>query len=102
VQGKDSGRPFDEVHGNGWRLVLLDLAVDDIDAVARDSFESIGGRVVSLRDPDALFTTWFAEHDTAAALQRPDFYLYGTAATAEDASSLLVDLHHHIQKGTIP
>jgi hypothetical protein len=102
VQGMDAGRQFDEVHGNGWRLLLLGVAIADIDAVAVAWFESIGGRVVSLCDPDALFTAWFAEHNAAAALQRPDFYLYGTAATAEEASSLLIDLQHHLKRGTIP
>lgn len=101
VQGKEAGQLFDEVHGTGWRLVLLGLVAADIDAAARGWFESIGGRVVSLRDPDALFTEWFNDHGTAAALQRPDFYIYGTASTAECASSLLVDLRHQLQGGSI-
>jgi hypothetical protein len=45
-----------------------------------------------LDKPDPWFDRWFAEHDTAYVLQRLDFYLYGTAATADAAASLLDDL----------
>ena len=100
VQGKDGGRRFDEEHGNGWRLVVLGAEVDRIGADERAWFESIGGRVVALADPDPMFARWFTEHDTRCALQRPDFYLYGTAPTAETATSLLADLRNHLAQGT--
>ena len=102
VQGKDVGQWFDEVHGNGWRLLALGVDVAGIDPNARAWFEAIGGRVVGLENPDSLFTGWFAEHETALALQRPDFYLYGTATTAEEASSLLSDLRRHLESGIAP
>jgi flavoprotein hydroxylase len=92
VQGRDGGQLFDLVHGNGWRLVVLGGSVD---AIRRDElawFESIGGRVIQLADPDPLFVGWFAEHAASYALQRPDFYLYGTAKTEEQATALLDDL----------
>ena len=99
VQGKDCGRPFDDVHGHGWRLVVLGV---DVDAVGRDErgwFESIGGQVVALTDPDPVYRRWFADHDVAGALQRPDFYLYGSAPKAAAADSLLADLRSHLAQG---
>lgn len=102
VQGREGGRLFDEVHGNGWRLVTLRETDDAAMRSAAAWFESIGGRVVPLTQPDALFTGWFAEHDTSFALQRPDFYLYGTARTTEQASSLLGDLRQQLSGGTLP
>ena len=99
VQGLDGGRLFDEVHGNGWRLVTLAPS----NCIGDDEFawfESIGGRVVSLIDPDETFVRWFAEHDTTWALARPDFYLYGTAREAPEATALLADLRHHLVKGS--
>jgi 2-polyprenyl-6-methoxyphenol hydroxylase-like FAD-dependent oxidoreductase len=100
VQGKDGGRLFDEEHGNGWRLVVLGADVERIGSNERAWFESIGGRVVALSEPDPLFIRWFSEHDTTCALQRPDFYLYGTAPTAQVATTLLDDLRYHLAKGT--
>ena len=99
VQGADGGRPFDERHGNGWRLVVLGADADRVGRDERVWFESMGGCVVTLADPDPAFLRWFAEHDTTYALQRPDFYLYGTASTAEEATTLLVDLRAHLGKG---
>jgi hypothetical protein len=87
VQGMVGGRLFDEVHGNGWRLVTTGAPIG-----APDWFTAIGGTVVALTEPDPWFDRWFAEHDTAYALQRPDFYLYGTAPTADAATALLADL----------
>ncbi len=94
VQGTVDGRPFDDSQGVGWRLVTLDD--DEIKPSIRAWFESIGGRCVTLRRPDPVYTRWFAEHGSRWALQRPDFHLYGTADSAVGASALLVDLRHHL------
>ena len=102
VQGKDRGQPFDDVHGTGWRLVVLGADFAAIGGDERGWFESIGGRVVALDDPDPLYVRWFAEHDTTCALQRPDFYLYGTAPTAATATTLLADLRNHLARGSCP
>jgi 2-polyprenyl-6-methoxyphenol hydroxylase-like FAD-dependent oxidoreductase len=99
VQGKDGIRHLDEVTGNGWRLVVLGSDVECISGNERTWFESIGGRIVALADPDPLFISWFSEHDTSCALQRPDFYLYGTAPTAKMATALLADLRHDLARG---
>ena len=102
LQGRDRGRPFDDVHGSGWRLVVLGADVDAIGRDERSWFESIGGKVVALAEPEPVYVRWFAEHGAACALQRPDFYLYGTAPNAAAATSLLADLRSHLAKGTTP
>jgi flavoprotein hydroxylase len=102
VQGRVGGRLFDEVHGNGWRLVVLDASTDTIGRNELAWFETVGGRVVRLEDPDPLFIGWFAGHATSYALQRPDFYLYGTAPTGEEATRLLDDLRVHLSKRATP
>jgi hypothetical protein len=94
VQGKVGGRPFDDVHGNGWRLVGRSAEAPD----APEWFTAIGGRVVTITEPDPVFDRWFAEHDTTYVLQRPDFYLYGTARTAAEASALLDDLRRELNR----
>lgn len=92
VQGRVDGRLFDDAHGNGWRLVVH--AADPIDTP--DWFAALGGSIVVLDRPDPWFDHWFTEHDTVFALQRPDFYLYGTASTAAAAASLLDDLRRDL------
>ncbi len=59
-------------------------------------FESIGGDVVALAEPDATYRRWFADHDALWALQRPDFHLYGTASDTAGAEELLVHLRHQL------
>jgi hypothetical protein len=102
VQGRVGGRPFDDVHGTGWRLVVAGTDPEQIGGAQRAWFETIGGAVVALDELDPTFSRWFAAHDTTCALQRPDFYLYGTATTADLATSLLDDLRHHLAQGAAP
>jgi flavoprotein hydroxylase len=102
VQGKVGGTPFDDVHGVGWRLVAVDVDVQRIDPDIGAWFGSIGGRVVTVGDADdPTYTRWFSEHGATCALQRPDFYLYGTANTVGGASALLSDLRNHLAQGAL-
>ncbi len=101
VQGKDRGRPLDEAYGCGWRLVVHDADARRTGEDEHRWFETIGGRVVALTEPDSSFRRWFSEHDTSYALQRPDFYLYGTAQTSRDATKLLSDLRRHLEGSPI-
>ena len=101
IQGKDGGRPFDEAYGAGWRLVVCDADARRTGEEEHRWFEAIGGRVVMLAEPDSALRRWFSEHDTSYALQRPDFYLYGTAQTPDDATMLLSDLRRHLEGSPI-
>jgi FAD binding domain len=101
VQGTVNGRLFDDTEGAGWRLVTDGLDAGAIGSAAADPgalvwFESIGGRVVALSSPDPAYAHWFAGHHAVAALQRPDFHLYGTASTAAGAAALIADLRRHL------
>ena len=97
VQGTVGGRPFDDAEGAGWRLVTLDLDIAAVDGQAVAWFTSIGGRVVKLASPDPVYARWFADHQAAAALQRPDFHLYGSATTPDDTVALLADLRRQLE-----
>jgi 3-(3-hydroxy-phenyl)propionate hydroxylase len=77
---------------------VLGTDVEAIDGDARAWFESIGGRIVVPAQPDADLAQWFGKHDTTCALQRPDFYLYGTAPDAASATALLTDLRRHLSE----
>ncbi len=93
---------FDDVAGGGWCLVTEADAAPTLAPALAAWFASIGGRILSvgaegdLTDPDGTYAAWFASHDASAALQRPDFYLYGTAATMADAATLVQRLHRDL------
>jgi FAD binding domain len=95
-QGKVDQKLFDDVHGAGWRLIAIgDPYLDD--DLAR-WFDSIGGRVVTVAADDPVYGPWFAEQACTAALQRPDFHLYGTAADIAQTSALLSGLRDRISQ----
>ena len=96
AQGNVDGRPFDDVFGVGWRLITVENTDRARQPAGLDWFESLGGRLVVLDRPDAVFTRWFAERGASWALQRPDFRLYGTATSPEEASGLLEALRHQL------
>jgi 3-(3-hydroxy-phenyl)propionate hydroxylase len=89
-------RHMDEVLGSGWRLVLGPRA----DAATRDAAasQSVNGMVVrqlgtpDLTETDGVLSGWFAQHDCAAAIVRPDHCVYGVAKTAAELARQLHDL----------
>jgi 2-polyprenyl-6-methoxyphenol hydroxylase-like FAD-dependent oxidoreductase len=74
-------------------LYVLDSEVEsaidpDVDAYLR----GLGGTTVKTDDAldvTGAYRAWFAAHDCIAALVRPDFYVFGTAARGEDPSALV-------------
>ena len=104
VRSATSTARFDDVVGAGWRLVTDgDLALpDDVTGW----FASIGGAVVAVGtggpvdDVDATYRHWFDDHEVVAALQRPDFHVFGTATSVDDIAELLDDLRDQLCVGT--
>ncbi len=88
---------FDDLFGAGWRLVTLDPGLaTSLPADIAAWFTAIGGRVVAIgaeaEDVDGTYTAWFGEHGVDSALQRPDFYVFGTAADVAGAAELVGSL----------
>jgi 2-polyprenyl-6-methoxyphenol hydroxylase-like FAD-dependent oxidoreductase len=96
TDGADEPARCDDVVGVGWRLVTPDPAVAaTLPGDLAAWFSALGGRVVAVPpevDADGTYAAWFADHGVAAALQRPDFHLYGTASTPAAVPALLTDL----------
>jgi hypothetical protein len=88
---------FDDAVGAGWRLVTL---VDpELDADLARWFTSIGGAVVpvgsgpfAVADVEGAYASWFGERGLVAAMQRPDFALYGTATEGAEVASIVRSL----------
>ena len=89
---------FDEVAGRGT-VLLLDR--DAAAALGDGALEALGagGVIVAtvgrggaagrgLVDVDGVYDRWFEQHGACAVAVRPDFYVYGTAGTAEQAGVL--------------
>lgn len=87
------GRLMDLHFGTGWRLVVdATLA-----AVAVPLPTNVSGLVrINLgeglmQDADGVVAQWMQRHACHAALLRPDHYVYGTAANADELAALLTE-----------
>lgn len=97
-QATIDGRPFDDVHGAGWRLITDDPDIDALPSDVTDWLTSIGGVVVAVVGGTAPeLSRWFEDHGVHWALQRPDFHLFGTAGDASAAAALVRDLRGRLQ-----
>ena len=92
----DAAGLFDDVIGAGWTLVGYDIdPAAHLDRDLADFFTALGGRTVQLgpdgpvADLDSTYARWFESAGVAVVLQRPDFYVFGTAATADSAGDLI-------------
>ena len=71
----------------------------------REAWERIGGFTAhvgvgsSIVDVDGVYADWFAARGVELALFRPDFYVYGTAASPTDADPVVSRLLHHLGVG---
>ena len=85
-------RRMDDAIGTGWRVVLAAHASLALQQAAGSN--KIAARVVQLSTPelteaDGLLAQWFTAHNTAAAIVRPDHYVYGACQTAGELSEQL-------------
>jgi 2-polyprenyl-6-methoxyphenol hydroxylase-like FAD-dependent oxidoreductase len=96
VQGRVRRGLFDDVVGRGWTLVSpVADPVAQLDAEAAAFFSSLGGIgawVEPDEDVDGAYRRWFGGAGVEVVLQRPDFYVFGTAARVEDAGALVAQL----------
>jgi 2-polyprenyl-6-methoxyphenol hydroxylase-like FAD-dependent oxidoreductase len=97
VRIRDQTARFDDLLGTGWRMITLvpelarSLPADDA-----KWFSELGGRIVTIgsevEDVDSTYKAWFAAHGVTTVVQRPDFYVFGTAGDIADAAALLGSL----------
>ena len=89
---------LDDVTGHGWRLFVRDARPDDHAAAALAPLDVTVVDVGAVAD-DGTLQRWLDERGARAALVRPDFYVFGTAA--DDVGALTAAAHHAlaIQRG---
>jgi len=92
---------FDDVVGGGVQLIVADGdPLDGVDTGTRALLDTLDASIASLssdapygvEDRDGRLTDWLAGHGAHAVLVRPDFYVFGSAASAEAIAHLLDDL----------
>lgn len=99
---------LDKVTGAGWRLILdgRKFNYENIKTL-RESFKnfviyaitpSIDGVTHSenLPEKDGVLAAWFNQHHVAAAIVRPDHYVFGTASNIASLNVHLLDLQNQL------
>jgi 2-polyprenyl-6-methoxyphenol hydroxylase-like FAD-dependent oxidoreductase len=82
------GDPLEQLGPEYWALIdMLDMTVASLDPGVRHGVGDVDGRL----------TTWLSEHGAHAVLVRPDFYVFGSARSAEELPALLGDLRAQLQ-----
>ncbi len=110
VRSGDRVGHFDDIVGAGWCIVASGAgALDHLTARQREAWAEIGGRIAvvdsteesaPLVDMDGVYPAWFASRACLAAVVRPDWYLYGTAADGEALAALLMRLQAALRSAT--
>jgi 3-(3-hydroxy-phenyl)propionate hydroxylase len=106
----------DDVVGYGFQLVATRPVADQLGPERLARLDALGvvrlaigvsdQGAAPITDEGGTYAGWFAEHDAAAFLARPDFYLFGLAGDARQTVALVDDLleqlavgHHHGKGG---
>jgi 3-(3-hydroxy-phenyl)propionate hydroxylase len=94
LRGPEGPVLMDRMLGTGWRLVLAD----------RVTPPALPGFVHALSpegERDGVLRGWFVRHGVAAALLRPDHYVYGVAADASHIAALLGRAAAHLDMALV-
>jgi hypothetical protein len=102
---------FDDVVGGGFQLIVADGdPFEHLSDRQRALLDALGATVATLdpaaplgvRDCDGRLTAWLSEHNAHAVVVRPDFYVFGGAASPRDLAALLDDLRTQLHLTTTP
>ena len=87
------GDPLEQLSREQRALIdTLEMTVASLDADAPHS----------VRDVDGRLTAWLSEHGTYVVLVRPDYYVFGSASSAEQLPALLDDLRSQLHLTSTP
>lgn len=92
---------FDDVSGGGWVVLVRQASMLDTLNGVLAAWRSFGGAVISLdldgtksevaqvvEDSDGLYSGWLDEHHCDAVVVRPDWYVFGSAASPDSLRGL--------------
>ena len=97
IRQQNGSALLDDVTGHGLRLmvgVMCNAAqIAALPAVKQCAASVVQFGSAGFDEQDGIVAAWFARHGAAAALVRPDHYVYGVASTLEDIASLTASYH---------
>jgi 2-polyprenyl-6-methoxyphenol hydroxylase-like FAD-dependent oxidoreductase len=102
---------FDDVVGGGFQLIVADGdPFEHLSHRQRTLLDTHEATVASLdpaaphgvRDCDGRLTAWLSQHNAHAVLVRPDFYVFGGAASPEAVPALVDDLRTQLNITSTP
>jgi 2-polyprenyl-6-methoxyphenol hydroxylase-like FAD-dependent oxidoreductase len=102
---------FDDVVGRGFQLIVADgdpLAQLDAEQCALVALLDMSAASLEADAPegvvdlDGRLSGWLSEHGVHTVLVRPDFYVFGSAAAAEELPALLDDLRTKLHLVSTP
>lgn len=102
---------FDDVVGHGFQLIVAaGDPLEGLSAQQRALLDTLDATVASLdadaphgvRDLDGRLTAWLSGHGVHAVLVRPDFYVFGSAASPDEVPELLDDLGSRLHLTSTP
>ena len=102
---------FDDVVGGGFQLIVADRdPFEHLSQRQRTLLDTLGATVASLdpaapngvRDCDGRLTAWLSQHNAHAVVVRPDFYVFGGAASPDAVPALLDDLRTQLNITSTP
>ncbi|MFF4507000.1 bifunctional 3-(3-hydroxy-phenyl)propionate/3-hydroxycinnamic acid hydroxylase [Streptomyces sp. NPDC001401] len=98
---------LDDLVGFGFQLVSRIPVAELLTSAHTGLLERLGVHVVALgpdqvEDVDGTYRSFLDENGLVAYLSRPDFYLFGTAATAEDLPALIDALAAALTRTELP
>jgi 3-(3-hydroxy-phenyl)propionate hydroxylase len=89
LRGEPGARRMDDVVGCGWRLFTTSRQALPQDGIELPDFRATD--LAALAETDGVLATWFDRNACAAALVRPDHYVFGTARDPASVPALLAE-----------
>jgi 3-(3-hydroxy-phenyl)propionate hydroxylase len=93
----DTKTLLDTLAGTGWRVVVSAAADKEVLLAAvtahRPHTRVVNMAEADVQEADGVLERWFAQHACAAAIVRPDNYVYGVASSAQELVTQLAALH---------
>ncbi len=82
---------LEDTFGGGFALYAIDADPGELlDDPARELLSRLGCALVGVRSSDdAIYREWFSARGCGVALVRPDFYVFGTAASPAETRALV-------------